>query len=110
MRRNDGGVDVAGILFAALAFLLLWGALCAWLADQKGRDPVAWFILGCLLSVVALLVLGFSPSVEEDDDELVKTCPQCAEEVKAEALICRFCRSEFQPSAGGAPTSAADTA
>src|SRR5450756_2794928 len=30
-------------------------------------------------------------------DPQTKVCPQCAEEVKAAALICRFCRYEFGP-------------
>jgi rubredoxin len=35
-------------------------------------------------------------------DPQTKVCPQCAEEVKAAALICRFCRYDFAPTAGKA--------
>ena len=31
------------------------------------------------------------------DSTATKVCPQCAEEVKAAAKICRFCRYEFPP-------------
>ncbi len=105
----------------------IWGALCAWLAGEKGRDGTTWFVLGFLFSLVALLVLGFSPSGEPPQTvarstatfgslDLARTppparastsgaprsnaskrCPDCAEEVKAEARICRFCRYEFPP-------------
>ncbi len=33
----------------------------------------------------------------------IKKCPKCAEMVKREALICRFCRYEFPPDALEAP-------
>lgn len=40
---------------------LTWGGFCAWLADEKGRSFLAWFMLGFFFSLVALLALGFAP-------------------------------------------------
>ena len=35
------------------------------------------------------------PSATATSPALTKRCPDCAEEVKADARICRFCRYEF---------------
>lgn len=56
---------------------LLFGGICSYVAKQKGRDPVAWYILGmlfCLLSLIVLLLLPplkpfkVNEEVEENED------------------------------------------
>ena len=42
-------------LFVLIFFGCSWG--CAVIAHQKGRNPVAWFILGAMFGFIAVIVL-----------------------------------------------------
>jgi hypothetical protein len=48
---------------------LTWGGFSAWLADQKGRDPLSWFGLGLLFGPVALLSVGLAPLFSDSLEE-----------------------------------------
>lgn len=63
-------------MFTILLFLIS-GALGAFLAKARGRDPVGWFVICGLTTLIGLVVLGFLPPVAppqkhptEDDAEV----------------------------------------
>lgn len=92
-------------------------------ASRKGRSGFGWFVLAILFSpLLAGLFLAASKNLANaratignatqvnvtidghathDEREEVpyledtKACPRCAERVKKEALVCRFCGHEF---------------
>ncbi|TPL05600.1 zinc ribbon domain-containing protein [Mesorhizobium sp. B2-4-16] len=83
-----------GILIVAV----LIGLLPAAIASSKGRSFVLWWIYGAALFIVALphaLIMRSDQRAIEGRaiSSGMKKCPQCAELIKSEAKICRYCHN-----------------
>ena len=75
--------------------------LPAYIAHRKGASFWKWWFVGALLFIVALpadmLMKSNAKALEQRQLAAgMKKCPDCAELVKADALVCRYCGREMQ--------------
>jgi hypothetical protein len=75
---------------------LLIGLIPAFIAQNKGKSFVLWWIYGALIFIVALphslIMKADQHSIENQQlSEGMKKCQFCAEMIKQDAKVCRYC-------------------
>lgn len=84
-----------------LVLAVVGGFITGAIFKEKGRSMGAGFVLGFLVPIIGVIIaLAMSPTDAAREERALftgdgKKCPQCAEVVKRDARVCRFCQHQF---------------
>lgn len=85
-----------------MGVLLCFFAACTGLQSLTDRNPTAALGGGVIAIVflligVPLLIYGAKGKKLDDDAARTRKCPSCAEYVRPDAKVCRYCQRDLPP-------------
>jgi uncharacterized membrane protein YeaQ/YmgE (transglycosylase-associated protein family) len=86
---------------AIFIFFLLCGVAAGQIYEKKGRSAGTGFLGGFVLGPIGVLLASVAApdasGLEKNAqlDRTLRKCPSCAEFVKLEANVCRFCQRDL---------------
>ena len=91
-------VAFIGALFSGTIGMTVW--------KNKGGSPGSGFFVGGLLGVLGVFILVLARPGQREIDRIARSrglvpCPNCAEPIKGEARVCRYCRRDVAAAPGG---------
>jgi hypothetical protein len=83
-----------------MIWVLVW-VICVFIAGfiagAKGRSTLEAVALALLLGPIGLLIEALLPNRSSKGTPAWRVCPMCAECVRVEAKVCRYCGHELPP-------------